>query len=635
MCRFPAFVLPVILATGIPTVAQNNILNNSGFENGLMCYSEWVWSNTGQNYVGDYRFSLSSDAHSGAYSLEISCSGTDCAKGAITSDSIPAPANQSYILNVWAKCPSGGLAAAYIPGMANGDVGQWLTCDGNWDLNQVTFETGAAAGYLTYAFYSYGTSWALIDDVVLTFGDGTAPQHTVLYPGVRNVSTSGQTVMVDGAPFLSLGFFDVGYNDLGQVAATGANTINGLPKYNATNCFNTGQTSYLDRLYQLGLNFVPDSTTTAELVTPTVFPTVTQTYAPHLANIAWLLADEPDQSNVGWLYIPASTFIAEATAARTQTSLPMMADFQKASYGTTIDIAPYNGSANIWMAEPYGADFSGINNAVNIFNAIQQRPIWLAQDDTGASVIVPKAYWAVIAGATGIHYFDWDTFKADPPSLTAVEQVFSELKGLNNAIFGQKMDSLVTAPGGVASMSRFDPAVGTAYILAANNSTQTVQGNFLVQGLTSGQTVSVLYENRTITASAGRFYDSFAGVSRHVYAINSPTTSLTATLANKTGATASRDWQIQVYNTGIGAANSAQISNLVFTQTGGTVCTPTVSPGTYPVALGNIAPAQSATGNMILNFTGCDTTSKFTVKFIVAANSGATNATVSFNNERL
>jgi len=628
------FLALVFFIAGLPTLAQNNILNNGGFESGLTCYAEWIWSNTGESYVGDYRFSLSNDAHSGSYSLKIGCSGSDCAKAAAFSE-VPAPANQNYNLSVYAKCPAGDSALIYVPGMSNGDVGQWMTCDGNWDLNQISFQTGNSAGNLTFAFYNYGTSWVLLDDVVLTYGDGTAPQHTILYPGVRNVSVTGQTVNVDGTPFLSLGFYDAGYYDLAQVAATGATTIIGFPHHNQTDCFNNGQPGYLDLAYQLGLNFVPDSTTTAEQNTPSLLSGLTQRFGPHLANIAWYLADEPDQSSVPWFYIPPSTFLAESSAAKTNTSLPMVADFQRAAWSVASDTAPYNGSVDIWMAEPYGSDFSGVNNAVNVFNAVQPRPIWLAQDDIGPGLIVPKAYWAVIAGATGIHYFNWDAFKADPPSLAAVQQAFGELKGLNSAIFGQKIDNLVLAPPGIASMSRYDPVAGTAYILSANNSTQTVQGKFAVQGLAAGQPVTVLYENRTTAAAAGSFTDSFAGVSRHVYQIHTTSTSLTATIANKTGANAARTWQIEVYNTGLGPANSAQVMNVALTQTGGTVCSPTVAPGTYPVLVGNLGPSQNGPGNVIFNFTGCDNTSKFTVKSSVSANSGASNATVVMNNVRL
>jgi hypothetical protein len=171
------------------------------------------------------------------------------------------------------------------------------------------------------------------------------------------------------------------------------------------------------------------------------------------------------------------------------------------------------------MAEPYGPDFSFVNHAVDLFNAVQPRPICLAEDDIGASLIVPKAYWAIIAGATGIHYFSWSAFKADPPALAAAQQVFYELKGLKNAIFGDKLDSLVTAPAGIASMSRFDPESNASYILSANSSSNTVTGNFLVKDLEAGQQITVLYENRTITAKGGSFSDTFAGVSRHVYEV--------------------------------------------------------------------------------------------------------------------
>ena len=57
-------------------------------------------------------------------------------------------------------------------------------------------------------------------------------------------------------------------------------------------------------------------------------------------------------------------------------------------------------------------------------------------------------------------------------------------------------------------------------------------------------------KNRTITASANSFADTFPGVSRHVYQINDPATLMTASLASESGANASRDWAFQVYNTG-------------------------------------------------------------------------------------
>ncbi len=135
---------------------------------------------------------------------------------------------------------------------------------------------------------------------------------------------------------------------------------------------------------------------------------------------------------------------------------------------------------------------------------------------------MPKAYWAIISGATGIIYFTWGDFKADPAKLAAAKQAFDELKGLKSAIFGRNVDSVVRAPEGIGSIARQDQ--GTVYILAANPTAKLVQGKFAVSGLAAGDQVSVLFENRTITASAGGFSDTFAGVSRHVYVIRNEIT---------------------------------------------------------------------------------------------------------------
>jgi hypothetical protein len=628
MRRCVVCILLAILAAATPGLAQN-ILNNPGFETGLMCYYNYVWG-------GTYQFLQSTDAHSGKYSSKMSCSGTDCDHAALLSDKIVAPPNQSYQMRIYSKCPAGTSAAIFVPNMLNGNFDGVLSCTGDWSPNTFFFQNGASATDMYYYIFLFGASSLEVDDLVLTYGDGTAPAHVVEHPGVRNVNISGQKLIVDGSPFLALGFFGVGYNDLAQAAATGATAINGAGSYNATDCFNYGQPSYLDQVYDLGMTFLPDSSSTARLAASTL-PAAAGTFAPHLANIGWFLSDEPElnDSFYYWQYIPPAAFLSDYGAVKSQTSLPEVADFQHASYGAYSDIAPYNGTADIWMAESYGTDFSGVNHAVSLFNSVQTRPIWMAQDDVGTTLQVPKAYWAIIAGATGITYYDWDIFKANPADLAAATQAFTELKGLKNAIFGQPMDALVTAPTGLATMSRFDPGTGKAYILSANSLAQNVTGNFTVQGLAAGQTVNVLYEGRTITAGAGSFTDTFTGVSRHVYEIGTASTSLSASLISELGATGSRDWKFQVYDTGIGPANAAQISGITLTQTGGTACTPAFAPGTFPVALGNIDPSQSATGDVIINFTGCTSTSKFTVKVTVTANGGATSTVMARNNERI
>jgi hypothetical protein len=625
--------------TVMPSVADGvNILNNGGFETGLMCYTNWVWSETGQDYVGDYKFALSNDAHSGAYSLEMSCAaGADCEKAAIDSDNIFTPPGQTYTLSLYSKCPVGQWSLVYIPGMANGDFSAYLTCNGNWAFNTMNFTTGSSATQFHFAIYAYDVGSVQVDDIVLTYANGTVPQQTVLHPGVRNVGVSGQTLTVDGEPYMALGFFEVPYEDLAAVAATGANTVQALGGTAGAGCFNTAaQPSYLDRAYELGLGLLPESSTTARLGVPAVYPTVMPQFAPHLANIAWFMDDEPDQADVPWYYIPGPTFVAEYNAAKPQTSLPLMADFQRAAAGGAYALgqdAPYAPGVDMWMAEPYGTDFSRVNNAVNVFNSLQRRPIWLAQDAIDAGLLAPKAYWAVINGATGIIYFTWSALESDSAKLAAVQQVFGELNGLKNAVFGLDLGALVSAPPGVGYMARYNQ--GTTYIFAVNPTAATAQGNFTVQGLAAGQQVTVLFENRTITASAGAFSDSFQGVSRHVYSIPSTTTTLSGAISSTTGPNTARDWKIQVSDTGLGVANSAQITQMTFTETGGKACVSSIAPGVFPVVVGNLSPGGSAFGDVVVNFAGCDSTSKFTVKISLSANSGAALGTVLRNNLRM
>jgi hypothetical protein len=132
-------------------------------------------------------------------------------------------------------------------------------------------------------------------------------------------------------------------------------------------------------------------------------------------------------------------------------------------------------------------------------------------------LIVPKAYWAAISGATGIVYFNWDYFKADPAKLAAATQAFAELKQLNSVIFAANVDSQVTAPSGIGAIAR--SLKDSVYILAANPVSTPVQGMFLAPELKAGAQISVMFENRTITSQAGGFTDSFSGVSRHVYVV--------------------------------------------------------------------------------------------------------------------
>jgi hypothetical protein len=499
------------------TLKPTNILNNGGFEYGLQCYGNWVWSKTGEDYKGDYDFVLASDAHSGSYSVEIRCQGADCLKAAIISQRIPTSPSRAYKLQLYAKCPSGTSSQMSVTDTTAGEEVHDVTCNDQWTPTEVSFTTSSAASSFTLYVYNASTQWLRIDDLLLTYADGTVPPQTIRHPGLRQSQVSGQRVLVDGAPYLALGFYDVPYEDLKEMADLGGNTLAGFGAngYVHHDCFNTEQQSFLDRAHELGIGVLPDSTSSARLDAPEIFPAILERFGPHLANIAWYLDDEPD-SAVSWYQVKPATLIAEYKSAKTKTSLPQLVDFQRADWGTTADISPYAGSFDIWMAEPYGTDFTGVAAAVDNFNAIAPHPIWLAQDDVPASYVMPKAYYAIAKGVTGILYFSWPAFKKDAAKLDAAKQAFGELASLKDAIFSPGAAG-VSGPSGVSFIAR--QYQGQTHVLAVNPTSQSIQGSFSVAGLAAGKQVSVLFESRTITTESGQFSDSFDGVSRHVYRI--------------------------------------------------------------------------------------------------------------------
>jgi hypothetical protein len=494
-----------------------------------MCFSNWQWSITGQDFLGDYIFLVSTDAHSGRYAAGFQCTNPngDCQYASVFTDRILTTPGKSYKASVYTKCPAGPTANKMTiegePG--NGDSGdeiaaQPLTCTGDWTYAEVTFTPPASDFWINV--YDVGTSPLLVDDLVLTYADGSVPDAPIpAHTGVRNVGISGQTVVVDGAPYLALGFFDVPYEDIAMAAATNANTVQAVQTNAAADCFLTENQSYLDALYEAGLNFVPHSNATAHSAAqanlPSAMAATTPRFAPHLANIAWLMDDEPDQDYFAWAYVPPAMFINEYNAIKPTTYLPIFADFQRIWWETQDDVG-YTPGVDFWMGEPYGTDFSHINLTVNAFNSLQRRPIWLAQDAIDPNLIVPKAYWAIVNGVTGIIYFSWTNFKADPPTLAAATQAFTELRGLQNIIFAADASSQVTIPPGIGAMVR--QQADTTYILAVNPGGSTVTGDFHVQNLQAGQTIAVLFENRTITADDGTFTDTFSPTSRHVYALS-------------------------------------------------------------------------------------------------------------------
>jgi hypothetical protein len=120
---------------------------------------------------------------------------------------------------------------------------------------------------------------------------------------------------------------------------------------------------------------------------------------------------------------------------------------------------------------------------------------------------------------------------------------------------------------------------------------------------------------------------------------------LTAAITNRTGAANARQWTVTLTNNGVGVGNGTQITNLTITPTGTPGCTtaPKITvPATpisaaAPLAVGNIGPLASATSSasatVTIDFSGCQTLTKFNVVLGYTANSGAYSGSATFNNQ--
>ncbi|HEY6458929.1 MAG TPA: hypothetical protein VIY73_02230, partial [Polyangiaceae bacterium] len=421
------------------------------------------------------------------------------------------PHNQAYAVTAYTKCPAGDTAYFYTPNVASGSFSSNFTCNGAWAENQFTFTSSATDDYVYYAIYYAGTGTFLVDDVVITYGDGSVPPQTIKHPGTRAASVTNGVYSVDGKPFLPLGFYSIPAESIPAAKQMGVNAT----AWGDPGCFNTDAPPYADVAYEAGINVIPDSSTTARAGVATVFPGVLGQFGRHLADIAWYLDDEPDMTAVAYEPITPATLDAEYQAIHGASSLPVAAMLQHAHYDPPAVDQPYQGAMDVYLSEPYGASFDGITQSMTVFGTMTKRPVWFAMDDgAGAAGIVAKAYYGFIAGGAGLLFFTWDGFTQDA-TLTAAGQAITEIGSLSDAITGTDVTSQFTGPAGVSFAGR--SAGGKTYVLAVNPSSSTVSGSFGYAPLTAGQSVTVQFENRTIAATAGAFADTFNATSRHVY----------------------------------------------------------------------------------------------------------------------
>jgi hypothetical protein len=107
---------------------------------------------------------------------------------------------------------------------------------------------------------------------------------------------------------------------------------------------------------------------------------------------------------------------------------------------------------------------------------------------------------------------------------------------------------------------------------------------------------------------------------------------LAGSITAKSGSVPARDWTVTVTNIGQLTATAAQITGLALMQTFGPSCTPSVTT-TFPVAVGDIAPSMSASGDVIIDFRGCSNNARFKAAITYSSDGGSVTGSKTLYNQ--
>jgi hypothetical protein len=100
----------------------------------------------------------------------------------------------------------------------------------------------------------------------------------------------------------------------------------------------------------------------------------------------------------------------------------------------------------------------------------------------------------------------------------------------------------------------------------------------------------------------------------------------------KSGPQDERVWPVSITDGGVVSAHRVQMLSFSLTQALGTACMPVLL-SNLPVNAGDLLPQTSATVNLVIDFTGCAATARFTAQASFSANGGAVTGSMSRTNQ--
>jgi len=217
----------------------------------------------------------------------------------------------------------------------------------------------------------------------------------------------------------------------------------------------------------------------------------------------------------------------------------------------------------------------------------------------------------------GFSFIGWTGPVGDPNSASTSVLMSSDETVTANFVAISKTLTVHVSPFGAGTTNptegQYSETPGSVVPLTATAKPgySFVNWSGLVVNPNSSSTSVVMTDSETVTANFVELNTSMAG-----------------NIIAKTGPPNARVWTLSLLDNGPGAANAVLINSFTLTQTFGAACTPVLDGAAFPLSVGNVAPLQTGTTTLPIDFTGCAASARFTAKFLFSANNGAVSGYV-------
>lgn len=482
-----------------------NRIANPNFELGLHDWGSW-----GEWDDGLYEFATGdgANAYSGDYSAAIICNKKG--RGGVMTKPMKLPPDQ-YTLRFLVKGsePSTIRYGAIYPG---GELFRDAAVETDWQTLALPITSEEEGKWRVYLM-STGEGVAYFDEVslkgtrevVAAAEEPSAPER----PSTQFEMRRGHTY-VNGEAFFALGVYRAVPGDLQDTA------------FNCIPGWDQAEAATLDACQQAGIYLLPDLTGVMRGHLPHRVTRVAQPLMDHPAVLAWYVCDEPDHER--WNVPPdemrlATKLLHDLDPQRLTCAVVMpWAESNLYRYADTVDIL----MTDIYpIGDKRPADLSAIWRGTGVMRRAvnDDKPVWAVVQATAKGTPeehVAATYLAVVEGADGILYWEYEDGRRRPEVWEQICEVARELDSLRLVLTSDDAPEQASCRRPEVRTLRKATADGH-YLIAVNGTGERAEGcKISLRGTGDGK-AEVLFEDRSVPLANSSLSDDFEPFARHVY----------------------------------------------------------------------------------------------------------------------